>query len=527
MAELNLFGFKIGGGKKDEEKPLLAFAKPDDLEGTYDISSSYGMSAGGAYGTYVDMEGTAKNEADLISRYRTMVLQPEVDQAIDDIINESIITGRDVPPVSLSLHNLNVTDKIKEKIQFEFSEIMRLLDFDNNGYDIYRKWYVDGRIYYQCVIDPNDPTSGIQELRYIDPLKIRKVREKKKPDEKIPEGSKLKKDMSGEYFEYYLYNDKPIVAGSKTSMTTGGTAEYNKKSLRIAPDMIAYAGSGVTNAGRKMVISHLHKAIKPLNQLRMIEDSLVIYRISRAPERRIFYIDVGNLPKMKAEQYLRDIMQRYKNKLIYNAETGEVRDDRKVMTMLEDYWLPRREGGRGTEITTLPGGQNLGEIEDITYFQKKLYKALNVPISRLETEASFTLGRATEITRDELKFTRFIERLRKKFTTIFDTLLEKQLRMKNIIAEEDWVMMKEKIHYQFETDSHFAELKEAELLQNRASLLRDMDEYAGKYYSHKFVRNSILRQTEEDMDQLDNEMTQEQNDPKYNNPEEDSMGGRY
>ncbi len=520
MAQLNLFGFKIGKPSEEEDKQLLAFAKPDDLEGTYDVSSSYGMSAGGAYGTYVDMEGTAKNEADLIQRYRTMVLQPEVDMAIDDIINESIITGRDVPPVSISLHELNVADKIKDRIQEEFKEIMRLLDFDNNGYDIYRKWYIDGRIYYQCVIDSNDPTAGIQELRYVDPLKIRKVREKKRKQEQIPSGSIIKKDLSGEYYEYYLYSEKP------TSMERNGakTSDYSRKQIKIAPDMVAYAGSGVTNSGRKMVISHLHKAIKPLNQLRMIEDSLVIYRISRAPERRIFYIDVGNLPKMKAEQYLRDIMQRYKNKLIYDAETGEVRDDRKVMTMLEDYWLPRREGGRGTEISTLPGGQNLGEIEDINYFQKKLYKALNVPVSRLETDASFTLGRATEITRDELKFTRFIERLRNKFTVLFDNLLEKQLRMKNVIAKEDWAKMKEKIHYNFESDSHFAELKDAEMLQNRANLLRDMDEYAGKYYSRQFVRNRVLRQTEEDQKEQDAQMSREQNDPKYNQTDDQSGG---
>ena len=520
MAQLNLFGFKIGKAD-EEEKQLLAFSKPDDLEGTYDIASSYGMSAGGAYGTYIDMEGSAKNEADLINRYRTMVLQPEVDMAIDDIINESIITGRDVPPISIALHNLNVSDKIKDSIQKEFSEIMRLLDFDNNGYDIYRKWYIDGRIYYQCVIDPTEPTAGIQELRYVDPLKIRRVREKKKRDVQIPKEAVLKKDLSGEYYEYYLYSEKPISQqGNQMKMS-----DYSKKQIKIAPDMIAYAGSGVTNAGRKMVISHLHKAIKPLNQLRMIEDSLVIYRISRAPERRIFYIDVGNLPKMKAEQYLRDIMQRYKNKLIYDAETGEVRDDRKVMTMLEDYWLPRREGGRGTEISTLPGGQNLGEIEDIQYFQRKLYKSLNVPVSRLETDASFTLGRATEITRDELKFTRFVERLRKKFTVLFDNLLEKQLRMKNIIAKEDWAMMKEKIHYSFESDSHFAELKDAEMLQNRANLLRDMDEYAGKYYSHQFVRNRILRQSEEEQKELDAQMSQEQNDPKYN--QTDDQGGGF
>ncbi len=520
MAQLNLFGFKIGKAD-EEEKQLLAFSKPDDLEGTYDIASSYGMSAGGAYGTYIDMEGSAKNEADLINRYRTMVLQPEVDMAIDDIINESIITGRDVPPISIALHNLNVSDKIKDSIQKEFSEIMRLLDFDNNGYDIYRKWYIDGRIYYQCVIDPTEPTAGIQELRYVDPLKIRRVREKKKRDVQIPREAILKKDLSGEYYEYYLYSEKPISQqGNQMKMS-----DYSKKQIKIAPDMIAYAGSGVTNAGRKMVISHLHKAIKPLNQLRMIEDSLVIYRISRAPERRIFYIDVGNLPKMKAEQYLRDIMQRYKNKLIYDAETGEVRDDRKVMTMLEDYWLPRREGGRGTEISTLPGGQNLGEIEDIQYFQRKLYKSLNVPVSRLETDASFTLGRATEITRDELKFTRFVERLRKKFTVLFDNLLEKQLRMKNIIAKEDWAMMKEKIHYSFESDSHFAELKDAEMLQNRANLLRDMDEYAGKYYSRQFVRNRILRQSEEEQKELDAQMSQEQNDPKYN--QTDDQGGGF
>ncbi len=501
MAEL--FGFQITRANqkaKDGGTPQ-SFTVPTADDGTTTVS------AGGYFGSYLDMEGGAKNEEELIRRYREIAIYPEVDTAIDDIVNEAIVADERDQAVSLSMDNLQLSSKIKNKIRDEFDEILKLLMFDEKGHDIFKRWYIDGRVYYHKVINPEQPRLGLTELRYIDPRKIRKVREiqKKKSTKGV--------EMTTAVEEWYVYNEK------------GMTSPNSNMGVKIAPDAISYCTSGVIDQNKNVVLSYLHKAIKPVNQLRMIEDAVVIYRIVRAPERRIFYIDVGNLPKMKAEQYLRDIMQRYKNKLIYDAETGEVRDDRKVMTMLEDYWLPRREGGRGTEISTLPGGQNLGEIEDIQYFQRKLYKSLNVPVSRLETDASFTLGRATEITRDELKFTRFVERLRKKFTVLFDNLLEKQLRMKNIIAKEDWAMMKEKIHYNFESDSHFAELKDAEMLQNRANLLRDMDEYAGKYYSHQFVRNRILRQSEEEQKELDAQMSQEQNDPKYN--QTDDQGGGF
>jgi len=494
MAQFSLFGFKIG--KKDEEKELLAFAKPDDLEGTFDIASSYGMSAGGAYGTYIDMEGTAKNEADLISRYRTMVLQPEVDMAIDDIVNEAIVTGRDVPAISIALHNLNVTDKIKAKISDEFAEIMRLLDFNNNGYDIFRKWYVDGRIYYQFIIDDKNPKRGILELRPIDPLKIKKIRQPKVVQGL--QGTEL--DTSG-FQEYYVFNERGIGGGS------GGAT------VQISNDSISYVHSGILDADRKIVLSHLHKAIKPLNQLRMLEDAVVIYRISRAPERRIFYIDVGNLPKIKAEQYLRDIMNKYKNKLVYDSNSGEVKDERKHMSMLEDYWLPRREGGRGTEISTLPGGENLGELADVDYFKTKLYKALNVPPSRLEQDSGFILGRAEEISRDEVKFTRFIERLRSRFNILFDDLLEKQLLLKGIVSSQDWMIVKDQLIYEWQTDSHFAELQQATMMRERlGTLVNDMgyrDEVVGKYFSQEYINKHVLKLSQEEIDQMKEQIAAE------------------
>ena len=485
---VELFGFTIGRTQKEKEaREKASFALPQYDDGALDVSGT----PGGAYATYLDMEGAAKNEMDLIQRYRQMSLYPECELAVDDIVNEAIVCDREEAPISINLENVNLSPDIKEKIQENFHEVSDLLRMRDGGYDIFKKWYVDGRLYYHIIIDPNNTKRGILELRPIDALKIKKVRQILPP--KDP--SDLQAPPRVE--EYFSFNDGGI-DGKK-----GGQI------VRVAPDSIAYAHSGLLNEDRKMVLSYLHKAIKPLNQLRMIEDAVVIYRISRAPERRIFYIDVGNLPKIKAEQYLKDIMTRYKNKMVYDAETGELRDDRKHMSMLEDYWLPRREGGRGTEITTLPGGENLGELDDVIYFQKKLYKALNVPSSRLEQDSGFVLGRAAEISRDEVKFTRFIERLRNRFGHLFNTCLEKQLILKGILTLNDWRMIEQKIHYEWQTDSQFAELKEAEMLTERLNLLQSMnfaDEIVGNFYSKEFVRKRILKQTQEEIMEIDKQI---------------------
>ena len=485
---VELFGFTIGRTQKEKEaRDKASFALPQYDDGALDVSGT----PGGAYATYLDMEGAAKNEMDLIQRYRQMSLYPECELAVDDIVNEAIVCDREEAPISINLENVNLSPDIKEKIQENFHEVSDLLRMRDGGYDTFKKWYVDGRLYYHIIIDPNNTKRGILELRPIDALKIKKVRQILPP--KDP--SDLQAPPRVE--EYFSFNDGGI-DGKK-----GGPI------VRVASDSIAYAHSGLLNEDRKMVLSYLHKAIKPLNQLRMIEDAVVIYRISRAPERRIFYIDVGNLPKIKAEQYLKDIMTRYKNKMVYDAQTGEIRDDRKHMSMLEDYWLPRREGGRGTEITTLPGGENLGELDDVIYFQKKLYKALNVPSSRLEQDSGFVLGRAAEISRDEVKFTRFIERLRNRFGHLFNTCLEKQLILKGILTLNDWRMIEQKIHYEWQTDSQFAELKEAEMLTERLNLLQSMnfaDEIVGNFYSKEFVRKRILKQTQEEIMEIDKQI---------------------
>ena len=424
-----------------------------------------------------------------------MALFPECELAVDDIVNEAVVADREESAVSINLENINLSLDIKQKIVDNFHEIIDLLQFNQTGYDTFKKWYVDGRLYYHIIIDPNNPKRGILELRPIDALKIKKVRQV------IPPKSyELDKNPNPKIEEYFAFNEGGI-SGDK-----GGNI------IRIAPDSIAYCHSGLLSDDRKLVLSYLHKAIKPLNQLRMIEDAVVIYRISRAPERRIFYIDVGNLPKIKAEQYLRDIMTRYKNKMVYDASTGELRDDRKHMSMLEDYWLPRREGGRGTEISTLPGGENLGELEDVIYFQRKLYKSLNVPSSRLEQDSGFVLGRAQEISRDEVKFTRFVERLRNRFNHLFNTCLEKQLILKGILTLNDWRNVQQKIHYEWQTDSQFAELKEAEMLQERLNLLQSMnfaDEIVGNFYSKEYVRKRILKQTQEEIDEIDRQIAAE------------------
>ena len=490
---IELFGFTIGRTQKEQEaKEKVSFALPSSEDGSLDISGA----AGGAFGTYLDMDGAAKNESDLIRKYRQMALFPEAELAIDDIVNEAVVADREQNPVNINLANINLSLDIKEKIVENFHEVVHLLNFNEIGYDTFKKWYVDGRLYYHIIIDQSNPKRGILELRPIDALKIKKVRQIIPPKDYAMEMPKVE--------EYFMFNEGGI------------DAKYGRSSasdhVKISPDSIAYTHSGLLSEDRKLVLSYLHKAIKPLNQLRMIEDAVVIYRISRAPERRIFYIDVGNLPKMKAEQYLRDIMTRYKNKMVYDANSGEIRDDRKHQSMLEDYWLPRREGGRGTEITTLPGGENLGELADIEYFQKKLFKSLNVPSSRLETESGFTLGRAQEISRDEVKFTRFIERLRSRFNGIFQACLEKQLILKGILTLNDWRNISQNIHYEWQTDSHFAELKEAEMLQERLNLLQNMnyaDEIVGNFYSKEFIRKRILKQTQEEIDQMDREIEQE------------------
>ena len=480
MAEL--FGFKFERIKdtKGQEK----FTTPALDDGTVEIAG------GGFFGQVLDTDSREKAEVDLIRRYREISQQPECDSAIDDIVNEAIVANEKDQAVSITLDRLDYPKPIKEKMRQEFDNILSLLDFDVKGHDIFRRWYIDGRIFYHKVIDKKNPKKGIVEVRYIDPRKIRKVRETKKT-------MKGSFEMVQKVEDYFLYNEKGLNSGALT------------EGVRIADDSITYVPSGLIDMNRGHVLGHLHKAIKPVNQLRMIEDAVVIYRLSRAPERRIFYIDVGNLPKIKAEQYLKDVMNRYRNKLVYDASTGEIRDDRNHMSMLEDFWLPRREGGRGTEITTLQGGQNLGEIEDIEYFRNKLYRSLNVPISRMEAENNFSLGRSTEITRDELKFTKFVQRLRKKFTPLFTDILKAQLILKGVVTLEDWDKMKEHIQYDFLQDGHFAELKNAEMLRERINLANELTPYVGKYFSVEYLRKNVLRQSDEEIAEIDSQIANE------------------
>ena len=500
MAEL--FGFNISRIKKQAD-PKQSFTTTQADDGTQTVN------AGGYFGTFLDMDATAKTEADLVRRYREIAIHPECDMAIEDIVNEAIVANEMRDPVRVNLEGLPFGKDVRRKIETEFKEILRLMNFNVKGHDIFRRWYVDGRIFYQKLIDRKDPTKGITELRYIDPRKIKKIREIKKVR---PSGSSTL-TVVDEYIEYFLFNEKGV---SQASAGSG---------IKIAPDTIAFCPSGLVDQNKQnMVLSYLHKAIKPVNQLRMIEDAVVIYRIARAPERRIFKIDVGNLPKQKAEQYLRDVMARYRNKLVYDASTGEVRDDRNYMSMLEDFWLPSREGGRGTDITTLPGGQNLGETSDIEYFQKKLYRSLNVPVSRLESQDGFSLGRASEISRDELKFTKFVQRLRKRFTELFNDILKTQLILKNIIAEEDWYAVSQTIQYDYLQDGHFAELKDTELLRNRLDLAATMRDYVGKYYSVEYIRKHILKQNEKDIDDMDRQIKKEIDDGIIASPDEQSTG---
>jgi hypothetical protein len=474
------------------------------------------VAAGGAYGTYIDLDGTVRTEAELVTKYREMSLQPEIDSAVDEIVNESIdISEEDI--VDINLDNLEIPDRIKKAIRDEFKVILNILNFQSKAYEIYRRWYIDGRIYYHVVIDEKDVKSGIKEVRYVDPRKIRKIREVSK--RKVPGGDGGEAIVPKVQNEYFVFNDKGFNYGNKmVGPTTTG--------MKIAKDSIVYITSGLTDTQGTMVLSYLHKAIKSLNQLRTLEDALVIYRLARAPERRIWYIDVGNLPKMKAEQYVRDIMVKHKNRLIYNGDTGEVRDDRKFMTMLEDYWLPRREGGRGTEVTTLPGGQTLGEMDDVLYFQKKLYQTLNVPVNRLNSDALFSLGRATEVTRDELKFAKFITRLRGRFSMLFTSLLEKQLVLKGIMSIEDWQNIAADVKYDYAKDNYFTELKDAEVIQNRAQLMMTLEQggMLGKYYSHRWARKNILHQSDDDIEEQDEQIQEEESDPRWNPPPMDPNG---
>jgi hypothetical protein len=486
-----LFGFSI----EDTEQlsPTAVSPVPPNNEDGNDHYLSSGF-----FGSYVDIEGVYRTEFDLIKRYREMALHPECDSAIEDIVNEAIVSDTNDSPVQIELSNLNASDGIKTKIRKEFKYILELLDFDRKSHEIYRNWYIDGRLYYHKVVDLKNPHEGIQELRYIDAMKMRYVRQQQVKNKDNFRLANVNTDNPMDYEfpkieEYFIYNPKMNYPTNNPSALGGNGG------IKMTRDSVTYCTSGLVDRNKGNTLSYLHKAIKSLNQLRMIEDSLVIYRLSRAPERRIFYIDVGNLPKVKAEQYLRDVMMRYRNKLVYDASTGEIRDDKKFMSMLEDFWLPRREGGRGTEITTLPGGQNLGEITDIEYFKKKLYRSLNVPPSRMDGEGGFNLGRSSEILRDEVKFSKFVSRLRKRFSYMFNDMLKTQLILKNIITPEDWGIMEEHIQYDFLYDNHFAELKEAELLNERLSMVQTAEPYVGKYFSQDYLRRKILRQTDQEI----------------------------
>lgn len=504
-----LFGWSLGRSgdrtapklEQEEIKANASFAPPDLEDGAMPISS------GVYFSSYMDFDGGIKSTADMIRKYREMALYPEVEMAIDDICNEAIVYDDTKRPVEIIVDNRNLSPKIKGKIEEEFNEILRLLKFQDKGYEIFRKWYIDGRLYYHKIIDKENPKKGLVELRPIESTHIRKIRNVQKKKDKATNA-----DLVTKVDEFFVYSER-----EETSTTTAAfTPATPTKGVKIATDSICYTHSGLFDAGKKRVLSYVHKALKPLNQLKMVEDAVVIYRLSRAPERRVFYIDVGNLPKNKAEQYLKDIMNRYRNKLVYDASTGELKDERRHMTMLEDFWMPRREGGKGTEVSTLPGGQNLGQMDDVLYFQKKLYKSLNVPSSRLETDQNgFNMGRQAEITRDELKFFRFIERLRKKFSELFMDVLKTQLLLKGVITKEDWEYIQPMIRFDFRKDSYFTEAKENEILTNRLNLVNTADPYLGKYFSKAYIQKHILRLSEEEIADIAQQVEQE----KQENPD--------
>jgi hypothetical protein len=495
---LQLFGFQITRRNKvQEDEQIKSFAPQQNEDGAVVIQS------GSYYGTYVDLDGVVRNEIELITRYREMSMQPELETAIDEIVNEAIVNDDNSKSVELNTDDLKQPEQIKKKIRDEFDYILKLLNFGNMGHDIFRRWYIDGRLFYHVIIDETKPNLGIQEVRYIDPRRIRKIREiQKTKDPKT--GMEVIKRQN----EYYLYNERGVVGA------------HSNLGSKIAIDSVVNVNSGLMDAKRAMVLSYLHKAIKPLNQLRMVEDATVIYRLSRAPERRVFYVDVGNMPTIKAEQYLRDIMVKYRNKLVYDSSTGEIKDDRKHLSMLEDFWLPRREGSKGTEITTLPGGMNLGELEDVKYFEQKLYKSLGVPLGRLENQQGFSLGKTSEITREELKFSKFVQRLRNKFSTLFDDLLRTQLVLKRICTDEEWKQFKEEVYYDYQKDNNFTELKEGELITNRILLLQYVDPFVGRYYSKEWVRKNVLKQTDEDIEEIDEQISKEMAEA----PTTDAMG---
>ena len=509
-----LFGFQI---QRKEGKKGQSPVPPNAEE-------SIAVAAGGYYGTYVDTDNQARNEYEMIRRYRDMALHPECDSAVDEVVNEFVVSDAHDTPVEINLDNLDAGMGIKKKIRDEFEYLKRLLNFDNRAHEIVRSWYIDGRLYYHKVIDLENPKKGITELRYIDPMKIKKVRQKLDQKKNLDslqrqaiKGTALEYEY-GTFVDYYLYNPKGFYKGG----VLGPVGDMSlSQGVKMAIDSITFCPSGLQDLNKRMTLGFLHKAIKSLNQLRMIEDSLVIYRLSRAPERRIFYIDVGNLPKIKAEQYLKEVMNRYRNKLVYDASTGEIRDDRKHMSMLEDFWLPRREGGRGTEITTLPGGQNLGELSDIEYFQKKLYRSLGVPESRIAGSGDgFNLGRSSEILRDEIKFTKFVGRMRKRFSALFNDMLKTQLILKNIVTPDDWEVLSDHIQYDFVYDNHFAELKETELINERLGVVAAIDPYIGKYFSLEYVRRHVLKQKDEEIIDIDKQMEQEIKDGKVADPME-------
>ena len=504
-----IFGFKIEGTGENKSKQILSpVPRNDEDKSDYYIQSGF-------YGQYVDIEGVYKNEADLVRRYREMSLHPECDSAIEDVINEAIVSDLNDSPMEIELSNLPASDKLKEIIRKEFRYLKEAMDFDKKAHEIFRNWYVDGRVFYHKVIDIKNPSDGIKEIRYIDALKIKLVRKLKKPGQQntlSKQVSTLLKQntdqnyVSPEIEEYYLYDPNIGKGSTQSNLQTSFT---QSQAIKLSSDSVVYVTSGLVDRNRQTVLSYLHKAIKSLNQLRMIEDSIVIYRLSRSSEKRIFYIDVGNLPKIKAEQYMRDVMNRYRNKLVYNADTGEIRDDRKYMAMLEDYWLPRKDGGRGTEVTTLPAGQNLGELADIEYFQRKLYKSLGVPSTRLDAGGGFNLGRSSEILRDELKFTRFVGRLRKRFSQIFIDLLKTQLILKNIVTPEDWEFLSDHIQFDFLYDNHFADLKKNEIMNDKLGVVAAMEPYLGRYFSAEYVRKHILGQTDSEILDIDKQIKKE------------------
>lgn len=508
--DFNFFGWNLKRTKKEKElKTADSFVLPTNDDGAVTVEG-----VAGAYGAYIDFDATVKNEFELVTRYRELALLPEVDFAIDDVVNEMIVLDGESDAVQINLSTLKAPSSVKKAVEKEFENILSLLDWNNQAYELVKKWYVDGRLFHHIIIDENNTNKGILELRYIDPRQIKKVREVEKEIDQDT-GAELVRVTD----EYYVYNSRGISYNTSTAYSSismvGG--------IKIKPDCVSYTHSGIVDKYSASVLSNLHKAIKPINQLKMMEDAMVIYRIARAPERRIFYVDVGNLPKSKADDYLRSIMHRYRNRLQYNIETGEMKDDRRFMSMLEDYWLPRREGSQGTSIETLPGGENLGEMADVEYFQKAVYRALNVPISRLDSSNGFQLGKAAEISRDEIKFSKFITRLRLRFTLLFDELLKTQLVLKKVINPDEWSQIKNGIKYKFNTDNHFAELKDAEIMKSRLELLASVDAFSGKYFSPQWIKQNVLRQSSDEQEQIEKQIKESSADTSINTQAQDTV----